>query len=179
MILSSIKIEELLRKVDDFPTLPTIYNTMMDLISNPRTTSVELSDLISKDQASAVKILKAVNSPIYGFYGRVTSITQAINLLGFEEIKNLITALTIMDIFNKSLSDTFVNPVDFWKHSIAVGIISRLIAYNVKAQNIESYFLSGILHDLGKLFFLKVIPNDYSKVLNIRSKIRFIFVNLK
>jgi len=90
MILSSIKIEELLRKVDDFPTLPTIYNTMMDLISNPRTTSVELSDLISKDQASAVKILKAVNSPIYGFYGRVTSITQAINLLGFEEIKNLI-----------------------------------------------------------------------------------------
>jgi HD-like signal output (HDOD) protein len=165
MINQILNIEDLIKKVKDFPTLPTIYNALMDLISNPRTTVNDLSNLISQDQASAAKVLKAVNSPIYGFYGRITSINQAISFLGFEEIKNLITALTIIDIFSKSVSDTLFNPVEFWKHSIAVGIITRLIGHHTNAKNIESYFLSGILHDLGKLFFLKVIPKEYSKVI--------------
>lgn len=166
MNLSTIKIEELLKKVEDFPTLPTIYNRMMDLMANPRTTAVDLSNLISSDQSAATKVLKSINSPIYGLYGKITSITQAINLLGFEEIKNLITALTIIDLFDKHVSDHMLNPVDLWKHSIAVGIINRMIGVATKASNIESYFLAGILHDIGKLFFLKVIPQLYSKVID-------------
>jgi len=173
MNLSTIKIEELLKRVEDFPTLPTIYNRMMDLMANPRTTALDLANLISSDQSAATKVLKTINSPIYGLYGKVTSITQAINLLGFEEVKNLITALTIIDLFGKHISDNVLNPVDLWKHSIAVGIINRMIGVSTKANNIESYFLAGILHDIGKLFFLKVIPQLYAKVLeySIENKI--------
>ncbi len=166
MNLSTIKIEELLKKVEDFPTLPTIYNRMMDLMANPRTTAVDIANLIASDQAAATKVLKTINSPIYGLYGKITSITQAINLLGFEEIKNLITALTIIDLFGKYVSDHVLNPVDLWKHSIAVGIITRMIGVSIRASNIESYFLAGILHDIGKLFFLKTIPQLYSKVID-------------
>ncbi len=165
MSINNLNIDDVLKKIKDFPTLPTIYNALMDLLANPNTTVNDLSSLISKDQSSASKLLKAVNSPIYGFYGRITSINQAISFLGFEEVKNLITALSIIDIFSKDISDTLFNPVDFWKHSIAVGIITRLIGFYTKAPDIESYFLSGILHDLGKLFFIKVIPKEYSKVI--------------
>lgn len=165
MNLSIIKIEDLLRKVEEFPTLPTIYNKMMDLLANPMTTSSDLANLITLDQSAAIKVLKSINSPIYGLYGRISSITHAINLLGFEEIKNLITALTIIDLFDKNYTDRVLSPVDLWKHSIAVGIINRMIGKETNASKIECYFLAGILHDIGKLFFLQVIPQIYSQVI--------------
>ena len=178
---NSIKVHEIISMVDEFPTLPTIYNTLMDLMSNPRSTAKDLSDLISQDQAAASKVLKAANSPIYGFYGRISTITQAIVFLGFDEIKNLITALTIIDLFDKSISTNRFNPVDFWKHSISVGIISRLIGKTIKVKDIENYFLGGILHDLGKLLFLKIIPDEYSKVTeySIENKIQIREAELK
>lgn len=165
MNLSEIKIEDLLLKLEDFPTLPTIYNRMMDLMANPRTTALDIANLISSDQSAATKVLKAVNSPIYGLYGKITSISQAINLLGFDEIRNLITALTIIDLFDKNISNQVLNPVELWQHSIAVGIINRMIGIATHANNIENYFLAGILHDIGKLFFFQVAPQLYAKVI--------------
>jgi HD-like signal output (HDOD) protein len=164
MIKDGIKIHEIISKVEEFPTLPTIYSTMLDLMANPRSTAKDVADLISKDQSAAAKILKAANSPIYGFYGRINTITQAIIFLGFDEVKNLVTALSIIDLFNKEFSSNKFNPVDFWKHSISVGIITRMIGKTIGVSDLENYFLGGILHDLGKLLFLKILPAEYSKV---------------
>jgi HD-like signal output (HDOD) protein len=161
----NLKINDVISKVDEFPTLPTIYSNMLDLMANPRSTAKNVADLISKDQAAASKILKAANSPIYGFLGRISTITQAIIFLGFDEIKNLVTALTIIDLFNKELATNHFNPVDFWKHSISVGIISRTIGKAIGVKDLENYFLGGILHDLGKLLFIKILPSDYSQVI--------------
>jgi HD-like signal output (HDOD) protein len=165
MANNSIKIQEIISKVEEFPTLPTIYSTMLDLMANPRSTAKDVADLISKDQSAASKILKAANSPIYGFYGRINTITQAIIFLGFDEVKNLVTALSIIDLFNKDFASNKFNLVDFWKHSISVGIISRTIGKTLGVKDLENYFLGGILHDLGKLLFIKIIPAAYAKVI--------------
>jgi HD-like signal output (HDOD) protein len=152
----------LVSSVDEFPTLPTIYNTLMDVMANPKSTAADAAKIISQDQAAASKILKAANSPIYGLSGRVTNITQAIVFLGFDEVKNLVIALSIMKIFGKLSKINNFNPIDLWKHSIAVGIITRLIGKSSGAKDIENYFLAGILHDIGKLVFFKVMPEDYA-----------------
>ncbi len=161
-----ININDILRKIDEFPTLPTIYSTLMDLMENPRTTTYELASLLSQDQASASKLLKVANSAIYGFQGRISTISQAILYIGFDEVKNLVTALTILRLFDSLESKHEINPVDLWKHSIGVGIITRLIGKSSGIRNLENYFLAGVLHDLGKLVFLKILPIEYAKVID-------------
>ncbi len=156
----------IINTVSEFPTLPTIFSTLNDVIANTRSTANDVASVISQDQSAASKILKSANSSIYGFRGRITTVTQAIMYLGFEEVRNLVIALSIIDMFSNSKTSVNLNPVHLWKHSIAVGTITRLIGQTIGIKNLESYFLAGILHDIGKLLFFRFFPDDYIKVLN-------------
>lgn len=158
--------EKILHIIEDFPTLPTIYSALSDLMANPHSTQREITELIMTDQAAAAKVLKFANSAIFGFSTRIESISQAVFFLGFEEIKNLVVALKIIDLFRKSKISNHFNPVEFWKHSIAVGVITRAIGNYMGTKDLDNYFLAGILHDIGKLFFIKYMENEYVEVLN-------------
>jgi HD-like signal output (HDOD) protein len=159
-------IENIIQRIEEFPTLPTIYSTLSDVMANPRSTANDVAAVIAQDQSSASKVLKTANSSLYGFRGRVNNISQAIVYIGFDEVKNLIIALSIIDLFKKSGKNDTFNPVDLWKHSIAVGVITRLLGKEIGIKKLENYFISGILHDIGKLLFFKFMPDKYIKVVN-------------
>jgi putative nucleotidyltransferase with HDIG domain len=159
-------INELVEKINEFPTLPTIYSALLEVLSNPRTTVQDVADVISKDQASSLKILKIVNSAVYGLQSKIDSIAQAIFYIGFNEVKNIVLTLSVIDVFTRTKSMVNFNIVDFWKHSIAVGIITRKLGNVVGVKNTENYFLAGIIHDIGKLFFLRSMNDDYMKVIS-------------
>jgi HD-like signal output (HDOD) protein len=159
-------VDKLLKGVDDFPTLPTIYTTLSDVMANPLSTANHAADVILRDQASAAKVLKTANSSIYGFRGRIDTISQAIFYIGFDEVKNLVLALSIIDLFSESSLIENLNPVELWKHSIAVGVATRIIGVATKADKIENYFLAGILHDIGKLLFIKNMEEEYNNTIN-------------
>lgn len=167
-----INLDDLIKRIDEFPTLPTIYSTLLDVMANPRSTAQDVANVISQDQASASKVLKTANSSLYGFNGRINTITQAIIYIGFDEVKNLVIALSIIDMFKVSKTNTFLNPVSFWKNSIAVGVITRLIGSTIGVKDLENYFLLGILYDLGKLIFLKFIPDEYAIIFQNAIKLR-------
>lgn len=157
------KIEEF----DDFPTLPTIYYKLVDALSDTSTTIKDLSNLISTDIALSFKLLKIVNSSIYGLSTKVNSIDKAIFHLGFRELKNIILSTKIIEVFsNMNLNSNF-DLVDFWKHSIAVGTISRIIAQELGQKNMDEYLLSGITHDIGKLVLFKILGNEYNIVFTV------------
>jgi len=159
-------IKRVLRGVEEFPTLPTIYTALSEVMANLNSTASDAAEVISRDQASASKLLKSANSSIYGFRGKIDSVTQAIFYIGFEEVRNLILALGILDIFKKTdFSHTF-NPVELWKHSIAVGAITRILGSEMNIRNLENYFIAGIVHDIGKLLFFRSIEQDYIRTIN-------------
>jgi HD-like signal output (HDOD) protein len=158
---------KILQSVSEFPTLPTVYSALSEVIANPRSTANDAANVIASDQSSAAKVLKAANSPIYGYSGRIDTISKAIFFIGFTEVQNLVAAISIIDMFGKSSTTGLFNPVEFWKHSIAVGVITRLIGKNSTAGNPENYFLAGILHDIGKLFFFQFVPKEFSTVLSL------------
>ena len=160
-----VDVEKLTQKVEEFPTLPTIYSALSEVMANPRSTIQDAVNIISQDQASASKILKAANSSIYGIRVNIDTITQAIFYIGFDEVKNLILALSIIDIFNKAGSKDILNPVGLWKHSIAVGAITRSLGKALSIHQLENYFVAGILHDIGKLFFYRYMPDEYIRVI--------------
>jgi HD-like signal output (HDOD) protein len=159
--------EIIIQNIKNLQTLPTIYTSISEALKDPLVTPEKLAQIISKDQVSSVKILKVANSPFYGFRGRIDTISQAILYLGFDEIKNIIFALSVVNIFTKDREILNFKPTDLWAHSIAVGIATRLIGSAVGEKELENYFLAGIIHDIGKLLFIEFIPKDYEKVLKL------------
>ncbi len=160
-------IEKIISGISSLPTLPTVYSALSEAVDNPSISSEKLAGLIATDQASAFKILKVVNSPFYGFRRRIDTISQAILFLGFNEVKNIISALSVINFFSKDKLISNFNPVDFWAHSIGVGIATRIIGTASGDGNIENYFLAGIIHDIGKLVFLEFAHDDYKNVIEI------------
>lgn len=158
------KINFYLHRSNQFPTLPTIYTNLMQVMSSPRASIQDLAEVIMKDQVSVVKLLKVVNSSLYSLQGRISTVNQAIFYLGFNEVKNLLLALSVMDIFNKINNADKFNVVDLWKHSLAVGVISKLLAARLNIKDTENFFISGIIHDIGKLFFIHFMSDLYFEV---------------
>lgn len=159
--------EKIIGEFDNLPTLPTIYSTLSEAVSDPNITIHKLASIISSDQSSSLKILKVVNSPFYGFSGKIDTISQAILYLGFNEIQNIIFALSVIKFFSKDKQLNKLRPVDLWAHSIGVGVITRIIGDSLGVQNLEHFFLSGILHDIGKIIFIDKTPKEYNHALDL------------
>lgn len=157
-------IKVILQGIDNFPTLPTIYYKLTEVMERPNSTANDAAEIISRDQSATAKILKAANSSIYGFYGKIDSISKAIFYLGFEEVRNLIILLSFIEMMPDKKLNYFINPVELWKHSIGVGIITRNLGEILGISKLENYFVSGVVHDLGKILFLNYVNDEYIKV---------------
>ena len=164
------KLLDKIENFDDFPTLPTIYYKLVDALSNTSTTIKDLSNLVSTDIALSFKLLKIVNSSIYGLSTKVNSIDKAIFHLGLRELKNIILSTKIIEVFSDINSNSKFDLVEFWKHSIAVGTISRIIAQELGQKNLDEYLLSGITHDIGKLVLIKILGSEYNVVFILMEK---------
>lgn len=157
-------LEKINTEIKSLPTLPTIFDSISQALKDPLVTPDKLASIIASDQASVIKVLKVANSPFYGFRGKIDTISKAVFYLGFKEVQNLIFALSLMNIFSKDKVVDGFHPKEFWKHSIAVGIISRMMAEASGEKNLENYFLSGIIHDIGKLLFMEFAFDEYQEV---------------
>ncbi|MCX7049552.1 MAG: HDOD domain-containing protein [Candidatus Sumerlaeota bacterium] len=162
--------EIIANKIDDLPTLPTIHSALSEAIARPNSTAREISEIISSDQAASFRILKVVNSVFYGFPGRVDTISRAVVILGFDEVSNLILALSVMDLFSKSASVLGFRPSDFWAHSIAVGMLTRQIGQAAGMLTQEHLFVAGIMHDIGKLAFFEFTQEEFGRALTYASE---------
>ncbi len=155
----------IIEKVKDLPTLPTVYSALCDVIEDPNSTVADVARVISLDQASVIRILRVANSAFFGFSGCVDSISRAILILGFNEVRNLVLASSVMNLFNKSDSLRRFRPQDFWTHSVGVGLITRLFGQMAGFRRLENFFITGILHDIGKIFFFEFLKDEYPRVL--------------
>jgi putative nucleotidyltransferase with HDIG domain len=160
----------LIKNIKEFSTLPTVYSSLVDVLADPKSTTQDVSNIIACDQASTTKVLRVVNSPIYGFSGQIDTVSRAIFILGFNEIYNLILTSYIMDFFSKKDAVLDFRPVDFWGHSIAVGIATRLIGQKQGLPNQENFFVTGVLHDIGKLVFFEFSEDQFAEALALSKK---------
>ncbi len=160
-------VDRIINSIHNLPTLPTIYSQISEALSDENVTNREIARIISSDQATAIKILKVVNSSLFGLSGKVDSISSALMQLGHNEVRNIVFSLSVMNVFSSKQKVKGLNPIDLWMHSIGVGVVSRNLAYHAFEQGIENYFLAGIFHDIGKIIFITLEPAEYQKVIEL------------
>lgn len=146
-----------LRKVQAYiskiPALPVTVSKVTEICSNPATSPVDLNKIISLDPVLMARVLKLINSAYYGLSNQVTSLVRAIIMLGINTVKNLALSTAILGNLGKKENFQALNMQGFWRHSLCVGVLSKLIARKRKIdpKMLEEYFIAGLLHDIGKI----------------------------
>jgi putative nucleotidyltransferase with HDIG domain len=156
-------IQKVIKSIDKLPTLPLIVTKLSDLVTNPHTSASDIQNVITKDQALSARVLKLVNSAFYGFSERISSISHAIVILGFNTIKNIALSASVFEMFDKNQQGQ-LDKEGFWMHSIAVAGASKLIAKHLKLTTLEDIFVAGLLHDVGKVILDQFVHEDYKTV---------------
>jgi len=157
-------IKKAIEKVKELPTLPAVANKVNMLLADPKSSTADLAEVIELDQSITAKILKLVNSVCYSLPERVSSIQQAIALLGYKNISNIVLMLSVFDTLKHSGKSSF-NRRGFWIHSIATAIISERIAKESMYRATDDIFTAGLLHDLGKVFMDVYLHEEFEKII--------------
>ncbi len=141
-------------------TLPDVVIKLRRMMDSPSMSAAVAGHEIGKDQVLAAKVLRLVNSGFYGIRTPITTITQAMVLLGFDVVKTLILSASVLDILelmNRHLSG-------LWEHSVATARVANALADRLKLPNPEEIAVSGLLHDLGKVVIAQRFPNEHREI---------------
>ena len=129
---------------------PLVYDRLLQVINHPRSGSVDIANVIGEDQGLTGRLLKVVNSAFFAFPRPVGSVAQAVTVVGTSQIRDLALATSVMSMFD-GVPEELVDLESFWYHSLACGVTARTIAARRGEDNVERFFVSGILHDIGHL----------------------------
>lgn len=135
-------------------SLPTIYFKVEEALANPKSSNKLLADIISEDTALTGRVLRLANSAFFNFPGKVDTITQAIIVIGTHQLRDVVLASSIVAAF-KDIPEDVISMESFWRHSIACGVTCRILATLRRDPNVETAFVSGLLHDIGRLILYK------------------------
>lgn len=156
-------------RIDTIPTIPDTLKKLLTVLENPKTSLTEISKFILNDPALTSRVLKMVNSPVYGFPGRISSVNQALLLLGLNVVRGLLLGISVFEAMQKAMHG-------LWDHSLGVAVTARIIARMKDISEPEEISVAALLHDIGKVILILKFPEEYQNVIKIVEKNKlFIF----
>lgn len=156
----------ILSSVYNLPTIPIVIFEITKVIDDPNASASQLGRIISRDQGLVTKILSVANSPLYGIPRRVSTIDFAIVILGFNHIKNIVIALSMMEAFKTTGGKKFEQK-KYWYHSIITAFAAKKIADDLGYPISGEAFTGGLLHDLGIPVIFKYFNKEYQEILRL------------
>lgn len=158
------KLEKLVFKSETIPTLPVIYKQIKDAVEDPDTSFEDIARIVCNDQSLSARLLRLANSAFYGYPSSVSSIPDALTVIGLQQFKNMALSTCVMDMF-KSMPNSRINMEQFWRKSIACGLCARIMALQLREANSERFFLGGLMHRIGRLILFKELPKQSDEII--------------
>lgn len=146
-----------LNRIDDLPVMAPVFSEIERLSRDPRATTEDYRAVIELDVAITSQLLRLSNSAAFSFSRKITSVADAINLLGLRTVVNFVRTLSVIGSFRKYSRIPFATQ-EFWLHTIACGVTARTLAARPEIQaalrpdDIDP-FMAGMVHDIGKMIF--------------------------
>ncbi|MCK4728149.1 MAG: HDOD domain-containing protein, partial [Desulfobacterales bacterium] len=142
----------------NLPSLPHILVKLIEVCNREPDTIKEISQIIDKDVSLSARLLRLVNSVYYCLPNRVTGIDHALLLLGTNAVKNIAVSASVFQAFDQARDSSVFRLKLFWWHSLMCATLAKLIAEKISYPAPDEAFLSGLLHDIGKLVLLGNFP---------------------
>ena len=160
--MSKKKVAQLIiETTGDLPAMPHVASQVLKKANDPNATAKDLHQIISQDQSLAARVLKLANSSYYARSRAITTLTDAVVIMGFNTVKSLVMASVTRELFkNFGLNEQLL-----WVHSIGSAVAARTIARKVRFPKVEEAFLTGLLHDIGITVLLLKLPKKMTPIL--------------
>ncbi|QBD86052.1 HDOD domain-containing protein, partial [Clostridium tetani] len=167
LIMKKLNLQTLIDGIQDMPLIPDRINKILKLVEDPDSTVADVELEILKDQSLTTKILRLANSTYYGYARKISTVSGATVLLGFQAIKSIVIASAVSEFLIAELPGGYrMEKYDLWNQSQTCAIISRHIAKEIKYKNPEQAYIAGLLRDIGKTILNYYVAKEYETILN-------------
>ena len=165
MPAAAVSKQSLLKKLDDLrqiPTIPAVLAPLIHYLQQPMELLdiQKVTDMIAQDNSLAVQCLQMANSPLFGRWQKVDTLRGAVMSLGFHHISDIAMSCGLLNVLPSGKSS--IDPVVLWEHSLGCALVSRHLARKVGFSDPSKAYLAGLLHDLGIIVNLWVLPTEFS-----------------
>jgi putative nucleotidyltransferase with HDIG domain len=138
----------------------------MQLVDSPKSSAQTLARLIENDQVLTARILKLANSAYYGMARQVSSVSQAVVIVGFDAVKDMGLSVSVLDAFRDPGGSKYFNLARFWEHTMGVAFTAKLLAKRHAPDVSSEAFTAGLLHDLGKVVINQYCHDDFMEIMS-------------
>lgn len=155
----------IMREIDDLPPLPSSASRVLAMVGDPRTELDDLVAAVGADVALSARVLKLANSAYYGFPRQVSTLRDAIVIMGMNALKEVVITAWSYDLGRRPLSGYAMDGGELWRHSLLCAATARLLAKQVRLPNPDEAYVAGLLHDFGKLVLTQFVGQEYQELL--------------
>ncbi|MBI5267308.1 MAG: HDOD domain-containing protein [candidate division Zixibacteria bacterium] len=155
-------VDQILQRLGDLPSAPPLLDKALRLTMDVDSHIPEIVRIVAADQSISAKVVRVSNSPMYARASRVSTLDEAVAVLGFNQLKSIIITASTFQIFQTTAHAEIATKL--WHHSYSSAIGAGIIAERLTSLNKDQAYLGGLLHDIGKLAFLKTAPQAYTQL---------------
>ena len=148
-----------MQQLHELSTIPVVVKKLLQIFDSPYLSLSDIAAFVSKDPVLTARLLQVVNSPFFGFQGRIGSIAQALLILGLNQAKGLLLGMRVFDFMSEMEG--------LWAHSVGTAIVAQITARKKGVREVGELFVTGLLHDIGKVFMYLKFPDEYRYALEL------------
>jgi HD-like signal output (HDOD) protein len=168
-LLSNQSVKTIISRMPSIPSLPTLYEELTAVLSREDYSLPQIERIVAKDVGMAAKILQLANSAFIGTHGRVSSLLQAVSLIGTETVRTLVLSVHVFSRCDGNSEVAAYLPA-LWDHSVAAASLAQRVASSQACGKamVEESFTAGLLHDIGKVILLSEMLSKYREILGTK-----------
>jgi len=151
-------------RIRDLPSLSGSLQRLVEIIHDEVASPDEMESLIRYDQSLSARILRVANSTYYGMRGNVPTLTKAMILIGFEQVKSLCLCALLMDMCSTQDSIELEERERLWKHSFATARVASEMARKRPWVSPEKAYILALFHDLGRVAMAFSLQDHYRAI---------------
>ena len=153
--------QDIINTFSELKTLPTVAIKVTQLANSESTTIQDFEEVIKLDPVLVMRLLRLVNSPLFGLTSKVESLSKAVVFVGIKQLRNLVAVEAARDFFSDSKKNPDFSRKNLWVNSATVAILAQLISRRIFGQEGDDTFLAAILHDIGLIVEDQVVPDEF------------------
>lgn len=158
------QVEEALQNSEALPAGPAVMARLGELCRDPNATARDLGKVLQLDPALTTRILKQVNSSFYGLSSTIKTVTHAVVILGFQEVKNIAFTVPVANLFEDNMRAPGLDISVLWANTLEMACLSRCLSYHISHPVPEQVFVANILSATGMVILNSILADDYAEV---------------
>jgi putative nucleotidyltransferase with HDIG domain len=164
------KINRIMSQVKAFPGMPATSAKLLKMLKDPDASAAQIEEVLKYDPGLTANILKLTNSAYFGIPTKVRSVKQAVVLLGWKRLLQLVMTVCMSTVMKKPVPGYDLPHGGLWKHSVAVSVAAELLVKALKIPGADEVFTAALLHDVGKLVLGDFVREDLQQIEAMVSK---------